>query len=68
MTYNHFQIQKLLKEQGIIKQLVHLLHHINPDIIQKYIGSEYKEVFKIKGSIKIVKGFTAEILTDLKNI
>lgn len=59
MTYNHFQVQKLLKEQGIIGQLVHLLDKIDPKIIEKYLGSEHRDVFKVKGSIKIVKGFSA---------
>ena len=68
MTYNHYQVQKLLKEQGIIDQLVHLLNTIDPRIVEKHIGSEYKEVLKIKGSIKIVKGFSAELLSDKKNI
>lgn len=58
MTYNHFQVQRLLKEQGIIAQLVHLLSKIDATIIEKN-PVENREVFKIKGSIKIVKGFNA---------
>ncbi len=59
MTYNHFQVQKLLKEQGVIIQLINLLTKIDSRILEKYIGNEHKEVFKIKGSLKIVKGFSA---------
>lgn len=33
MTYNHFRVQRLLKEQGIIAQLVHLLDKIDPLVI-----------------------------------
>lgn len=68
MTYNHYQVQRLLKEQGIIHQLVHLLNKIDPRILERYIGNNHQNVFKIKGSIKIVKGFSAELLNDKKNI
>jgi hypothetical protein len=66
MTYNHFQVQRLLKEQGIIAQLVHLLDKIDPLVIEK--GGEGREVLKIKGSIKIVKGFNSELLNEKKDI
>ena len=60
MTYNHYQIQKLMKEQGIIKLLVYLLSKIDAKALEdiNQLGANNKEsrdVFKIKGSIKIVK-------------
>ncbi len=67
MTYNHFQVQRLLKEQGIIAQLIHLLDKIDPHVIEKQ-GGEVREVLKIKGSIKIVKGFNPELLNEKKDI
>ena len=67
MTYNHFQIQKLLKEQGIISQLIHLLKQIDPQVLERQINSEIKDVLKIKGSLKIVKGFTPEMLSEKKS-
>jgi hypothetical protein len=68
MTYNHFQIQKLLKEQGIISQLIYLLKKIDSHVLERHIDSEARDVLKIKGSLKIVKGFTPEMLSEKKTI
>ena len=68
MTYNHFQVQKLLKEQGLINQLIHLLKRIDSRVLEKQIDAEIKDNLKIKGSLKIVKGFTPEMLSEKKNI
>jgi len=40
MTYNHYQVQKILKDQGIIDYLIMLLKIINPGMIEKYVESE----------------------------
>lgn len=68
MTYNHFQVQKLLREQGIIAQLVHLLKQIDSKVLENQINGEIKESLKIKGSLKIVKGFTPEMISEKKSI
>lgn len=34
MTYNHYGIQKLLKQQGVIELLVSILKSINLDVIE----------------------------------
>ena len=34
----------------------------------KYIGAEFKDNLKIKGALKIVKSFSAELMGDKKNI
>ena len=34
MTYNHYMVQKLLKEQGVIELLVDILKSINLDIVE----------------------------------
>ena len=61
-------MQKLLKEQGIIAQLTALLSQIDPRIIYQSSNSEFKDNFKIKGSLKIIKGFAAELSSDRKTV
>jgi len=41
MTYNHYGIQKLLKEQSVIELLVSILKSINLDVIE-YNRTEIK--------------------------
>ena len=46
MTYNHYQIQKLMKEQGIIKLLVYLLSKIDSKALEDAheVGNNMKDV------------------------
>lgn len=46
MTYNHYQIQRLLKEQGIIKLLVYLLSRIDSKALEDAyeVGNTNKDV------------------------
>ena len=38
MTYNHYHVQKLLKEQGVINSLIELLHIVNVELIERVLG------------------------------
>ena len=42
MTYNHFMVQKLLREQGVIQLVVKMLSKINEDMIE-YNRSDFKK-------------------------
>ena len=41
---------------------------MNPGLIEGLIDAEAKDKFKIKGSLRIVKAFSSELLSDKKNI
>lgn len=61
MTYNHFLIQKLLREQGVIKKLVEILDSVQTSLLIKQEKSEAKEALKMQDMLKIVKKFSVGI-------
>ena len=68
MTYNHYQVQKLLKDQGVISVLISILMSVDPALIEGLIDADGRDNFKIKGSLRIVKSFSSELLSDKKSI
>ena len=55
MTYNHFEIQKLLKEQRVIKSLLHVLKTIDEDFILQNLQLIKNSESKISGVANVLK-------------
>jgi hypothetical protein len=47
MTYNHFMVQKLLREQGVLNLVVKMLGKINEEIIE-FNRSDFKKFNSLK--------------------
>jgi hypothetical protein len=55
MTYNHFAVQKLFKEHGVIGKLIEVLDAINPDFFLKSVIHLNKIPLKMEGAMKILR-------------
>ena len=56
MTYNHYKVQQLFREQGILNYLVKLLNTIDVQFLLQ--NPSEKETLKLTGTVKILKSFT----------
>lgn len=72
MTYNHYHVQKLLKEQGVINSLIELLNIVNVDLIEKVLGESYESIeerLKIQGILKMIRKFSPDVnMGELQHI
>lgn len=57
MTYNHFSVQKLLREQNVLDKLIEVLKSIDPDFLIENANDKKKMPLKLMGVINIVKKF-----------
>ena len=62
MTYNHYFVQKLFREQGIMNELITLLDVIEVSLLEK--NPPVKESLKIAGTVKILKAISPELGVD----
>ena len=58
MTFNHFLIQKLLREQGVVDKLMEILDSIKLVMSQLQLTNESEESLKIQDMLKIVKKYS----------
>ena len=57
MTYNHFSVQKLMREQEVIDRLIEVLDAIDPDFLVENVVGRKAQSTKMMGIINIVKKY-----------